>query len=647
VIPFDVDLDPISIADRLSGRRRVLLFGPPGSGKSTLAAGLAAELVQRGISFSCIGADPGSPAFGVPGAVSSGQWRDGAWVATDLEPLCSLDAARFRLPLIQAIRRLIRRVPKQLILLDAPGVVRGTAAAELLAGIVAAAEVDTILLLQRGPEDEPLRGELRASAARVVRIRPADEARRPAKNARDLQRTILWNDYVQQAFEHRMDLDAMALTGTPPPLSEASSWAGRQIALIDGDQCVAFGESLHLDGAVLYARLCGARQPAPRALLIRDAARDAAGFLRTAGPIVAEFVSPSPPDMSSTYLRTPSAPQPEAHAGAAVALLVNGVFGDPLLHIRLQHQKRSLLFDLGETTRLPARIAHQVTDVFITHAHIDHIAGFVWLLRSRIGSLPVCRIYGPPGLAENIMGFISGIHWDRAGDRAPQFEISELRDQKIRRYRIRAGQGKPDISGEEPAEEGVLLRDCAFQVRGTTLDHRTPVLAFVLEMKFDLNVRRERLAALGWTPGRWLSDVKAHIASGERDTMVALPDGTTQTAGRISDEILILRPGPKLAYATDLADTIQNRTRLQALAEGAHTFFCEAHFCEADIGQSVKTGHLTTRACGEIAAGAQVERLVPFHFSRRYEDDPARIYEEVSKRCSRTVVPWRIRRRQL
>ena len=126
--------------------------------------------------------------------------------------------------------------------------------------------------------------------------------------------------------------------------------------------------------------------------------------------------------------------------------------------------------------------------------------------------------------------------------------------------------------------------------------------------------------------------------------MVALPDGTALTAGRISNEILLLRPGPKLAYATDLADTAQNRTRLQALAEGAHTFFCEAHFCEADIEQSVKTGHLTTTACGEIAAVANVERLMPFHFSRRYEEDPARIYEEVSKRCSRTVIPWRIRR---
>ena len=71
----------------------------------------------------------------------------------------------------------------------------------------------------------------------------------------------------------------------------------------------------------------------------------------------------------------------------------NGVFGDPLLHVRLAHRKRSLVIDFGEGQRLPARIAHQVSDVLITHAHPDHITGLLSFIRSRIGNWPVCRIY--------------------------------------------------------------------------------------------------------------------------------------------------------------------------------------------------------------------------------------------------------------
>jgi hypothetical protein len=45
----------------------------------------------------------------------------------------------------------------------------------------------------------------------------------------------------------------------------------------------------------------------------------------------------------------------------------------------------------------------------------------------------------------------------------------------------------------------------------------------------------------------------------------------------------------------------------------------------------------------EIAAAAHVERLIPFHFSRRYEEEPDRVYAEVRARCARTVIPWQMR----
>jgi ribonuclease BN (tRNA processing enzyme) len=661
VIEFDADLEPNSIAAQLSGRRRVLLFGPPGSGKSTLAAELAAVFAHGGAACACLGGDPGSPAFGVPGAVCMGRWSANGWVCADMEPLCTLDAARFRLPLIQAVGGLMKRAPQQMILLDAPGVVRGAAAAELLAGFVESAGIDAMVSLQRHAETSLLVEEIRAMGLFLLSVHAAAEAGRPARSARDRRRTGLWDKYLEQAAEYQIDLNAVASIGTPPPRDGPSAWVGRQVALMNGNRCVAFGEALQLDRHTLRAKLCGDPRGA-QTILIRDAARHANGLLRTVEPFRESMTVSPPPDMSAAnasptgrshqlmtggYLRTPPEPRPVARVGSVTAMLVNGVFGDPLLHIRLQHQRRSLLFDLGETTRLPARIAHQVTDVFISHAHIDHIGGFVWLLRSRIGTLPACRVFGPPGLADNVMGFISGIHWDRVGERAPRFDVSELHNQQIWRYRIQAGKAKPEILGDEPASGGILLRDPAFQVRATTLDHGTPVLAFALQMTFDLNVRKDRLAELGLTPGPWLSDLKAYVASGEREATIALPNGTAQTAGHVADEVLILRPGPKLAYATDLADTLQNRTRLQKLAEGAHTFFCEAPFCEADTEQSARTGHLTAGACGEIATAAHVERLVPFHFSRRYQDEPERVYTEVSASCMRTVIPWQIRRPDL
>jgi ribonuclease BN (tRNA processing enzyme) len=172
----------------------------------------------------------------------------------------------------------------------------------------------------------------------------------------------------------------------------------------------------------------------------------------------------------------------------------------------------------------------------------------------------------------------------------------------------------------------------------TTLDHISPVLAFAFEPAQQLNIRKDQLVARGLSPGPWLSELKRQLRDGE-DAPVRLPDGSMVAAQALAAELVLISPGKRLVYATDFADTAENRRRLVTLAQGAHTLFCEATFVEGDAVQAARTAHLTTRACGEIAEEAGVARLVPFHFSRRYEADPAQIYAEIAAACLRVVVP--------
>jgi ribonuclease Z len=323
-----------------------------------------------------------------------------------------------------------------------------------------------------------------------------------------------------------------------------------------------------------------------------------------------------------------------------VATLLNGIFGDPLLHVRLAHQRRSLVLDLGEGRKLPARIVHQTTDVCISHAHIDHIGGFMPFLRARIGQFPACRVFGPPGLARNVAGFVAGIHWDRAGPRAPHFEVTELHSAELVRFLVAAGRRLPRLLGTASASDGVLFADEILRVRAVVLDHLTPVLAYALESHATLKVRKERLEASGLRPGPWLTSLKHSVSLDRGATVIVLPDGRARTAAELAQEFIMIEPGQKLVYATDLADTHTNRTRLCALADRADALFCEAVFCAADADRARRTGHLTARACGEIASGARVRRLFPFHFSRRYRSDPAAVYAEIQAACPTTLVPW-------
>ena len=634
--------EPGVIAQSLFHRdRRVVLFGQPGIGKTTLASGLAGALYEQGRSVWCLGADPGSPAFGAPGAVCLGRWGRTGWSLNKLEALCTLDAARFRLPLVMAVKALASQVSAETLLLDAPGVVRGVAGAEILSALADVAQIDLLLILQRQGQPPPLPQELHSLRLELVIVRAGDQAARPGKNRRARQRTALWDRYLVNAQEHRIPWGGLRLLGTPPR-DVPGAWLGKQVACLERGCTLALGEVIMADDSAVTLLLPTGQRPSA-SLLIRDAWRDGSGLLNTCKTFAGNSVCYLPPAdlLPDAAIQDHTGDRPLVHIGTALVTLVNGVFGDSLLHLRLRHQRRSLLFDLGEGSRLPARIAHQVSDVFISHAHMDHICGFLWLLRSRIGETSECRFYGPPGLADHIAGMIAGIHWDRIGERGPRFEVTELHGERIHRYRLQAGQPGVKDCGDAEVLDGVLLSESGFRVRAVTLDHGIPVLAYAYEPARQLNVRKERLLQRCLPPGPWLNELKQRLHAGETDVEIRLPDGRMERVASLANDLILVSEADKLVYATDFADIPENRKRIMALAEDAHSLFCEASFLQQDQEQAERTGHLTTRACGEIAKEAQVKYLIPFHFSHRYEDRPGEIYREIAAVCPQVVIPRR------
>jgi ribonuclease Z len=626
--------------DQLEQVRRLLVWGPSGVGKSTLMDRLAARLTEGGASVAGISADPGSPAFGVPGALAVAHWRCGGWQVDRLAALCALDALRYRLALVQALSRLIGGVPGGPLLVDTPGVVRGAAAQELLEAMVEGAGVDTVLAIvpEQGAVREQMQRMLDGLGCKVLITAQSPLAHKLSKKQRARDRTRVWDAWLEKATQHELSLSHLRLRGRPP--LGRDEWSGRQMALMDrSSKTLTLGEVVARDADRIVARL---RRVGPGDLdgafcLIRDAARGPDGLLGTAG--TEQTGAPEaavPPDLIPLD-GADADPAGFVHLGAASALLVNGLFGDPLLHLRLRQEARSLLFDLGDSSRLPAKIAHQVTDVFISHAHMDHIGGFLWFLRSRIGESGLCRLYGPPGLADHVCAFIAGVRWDRIADLGPRLEVLELHGERLHRFSIQVGLQR-SLGGQRQVPGGVLLDEPGFRVRAITLDHGIPVLAFAFEVPRTFRIRKDRLAASGLCGGPWLGELKRCLMAGKVETQLALPDGRRASVARLAEDLVERHPQRRLAYATDLADSQANRRPLIELARGADVLICEATFSDADSAHAKQTGHLTARACGEIAAQAGVTRLMPFHFSRRYQANPGVLYREIEAAFDGTIV---------
>jgi ribonuclease Z len=322
-------------------------------------------------------------------------------------------------------------------------------------------------------------------------------------------------------------------------------------------------------------------------------------------------------------------------------LLVNGGFGDPALHLQFTGERRALLFDLGELSRLrPAEIL-KVTDVFVSHTHIDHFVGFDRLLRVLLNREKTVRFYGPEGIVRNVAGKLAGYTWNLVDDYRLRLQVHEIAPGRVRRVTFSCKDRFRTRSAARSAPfDGVVLEEDRFRVEARLLDHAVPCLGYSLHERVHLNVNRDRLARLGWEIGPWLGRVKAGIAAGRAGEArirvpVRVPGGGVRLEAvplaLIAAEIIIETPGVRIAYVTDVKLTPENERRVLELARGADHFYCEAAFLDRDADHAERKFHLTARQAGTLARLAGARRLHIFHFSPKYEREEALLHAEAEQ----------------
>lgn len=252
------------------------------------------------------------------------------------------------------------------------------------------------------------------------------------------------------------------------------------------------------------------------------------------------------------------------------------------LAVRLPQRSEVWLFDCGEGTQhqiLSSDIKiSQISRIFITHLHGDHIFGLMGLLAScgLAGNASRIDIYGPAGLNDYLA----------ACSRYSQTHFS---------YPIKVHQSRP----------GVVYEDNEFIVKCGRLEHRVTAYGYRVEEKDRpgrFNV--EKAAALGIPSGPLYGQLK-------RGETVTLSDGR-----QISGQELCgpTEPGRKMAYCTD---TIFCEGAVQ-LAQDVDVLIHEATFSHQDAQLAIDRLHSTSTMAAQVALAARVKRLIMTHFSPRY-----------------------------
>jgi len=315
--------------------------------------------------------------------------------------------------------------------------------------------------------------------------------------------------------------------------------------------------------------------------------------------------------------------------------LVNPPDGDPGVYLDFRFGRRAMLFDLGDPGPLGPRELLRVSHVFVSHAHMDHVAGFDALLRLRLHRPRPLTIIGPEGFVRQTENRLGAFTWNLLDRSSIDFRLTarEFDGREISvaaEFRAREAFRRRDVAPGPPGESLVLAED-GFVVEAVALDHSIPSLAFALQESLRVNVWRSALDELGLPVGPWLDAAKVAVRAGAPDDApVEIPGHDIMPLGALRKRVLRTAPGQRVAYVTDTADTAANRARIAGLARDADHLFIETPFLEADRALATATAHLTARAAGDIARAAGARRVTGFHRSARYAGSSAALAAELA-----------------
>lgn len=250
--------------------------------------------------------------------------------------------------------------------------------------------------------------------------------------------------------------------------------------------------------------------------------------------------------------------------------------------LRLPQRAEFWLFDCGEGTqhqilRSELKVS-QLTRIFITHMHGDHIFGLMGLLAScgLAGNPQQIDIYGPPDLEEYL----------KACRRYSQTRFS---------YPVKIHTVNP----------GVIFEDQNFVVRCDLLQHRVPAFGYrVTERDRPGHFDVDRAVALGIPPG----PLYGRLKQGET---ITLPDGRSIHGSDLCGPPQV---GRSLVYCTD---TIFCESAIK-LAQDGDVLIHEATFAHQDAELAFQRLHSTSTMAAQVALAAQVQQLIMTHFSPRY-----------------------------
>jgi len=271
--------------------------------------------------------------------------------------------------------------------------------------------------------------------------------------------------------------------------------------------------------------------------------------------------------------------------------------------IALRRESELLFFDCGEGAQRQLAFAKlrsgNLSKIFITHLHGDHVLGLGGLLQSLSLSRrtkPI-QIFGPQGIRRFIEALCETLHF------MPSF----------------------DLIVEEIGDAGKIFETNQYTISVCKTDHDSILsLGYLLEEK--------------WRPGQFFPERCKQLGVPEGPQWKKLQSGESvrlENGNIVSPEMVLgpRRPGRKVVYSGDTRPTKD----VVALSSDADALIHDSTYDDSLMNKAMEYGHSTAGQAAEVAKQAKVKLLILTHISNRYKDDQI-LLEQARKIFPNTII---------
>jgi ribonuclease Z len=299
---------------------------------------------------------------------------------------------------------------------------------------------------------------------------------------------------------------------------------------------------------------------------------------------------------------------------------INSPFEDSAFFVRNIYKKTAFLLDCGRIGNITNSEVLSITDVFVSHTHIDHFYGFDRLLRGFIRADSRLRLFGPPGFINNVKGKLAGYTWNLIKNYTLVIEAIELHEDKIKGAVFKACEGF--LPQEYEKERALISLGDGFTLDYEFFDHGIVTLGFRIREDIHVSVKKDALEQFGYKKGPWIAELKAKLRCFDKNGFFEVEmegEMVKKSVIDLENELILYAPPQDITYITDLAPTYENFKKAVNFAKDSHILMIEAMFLKKDVMHAIKKKHLTLELSKEIFKLSNSKFVHFFHFAPKYE----------------------------